>query len=145
MIKILKIFIWVIFIINISSTSFAKENFYAEGVKFFQKKKYEEAKFLFERNIVLNPKHSESYLFLAKIYSLEKNLKEEEKNLKTSILLDPTNEEATYMLMEIKLKKSNYSKVKELSNKFEKICKNLCEKNKLILESLKSLESKNES
>ena len=49
------------------------------------------------------------------------------------------------MLMEIKLKKSNYSKVKELSNKFEKICKNLCEKNKLILESLKSLEPKNES
>ena len=34
------------------------------------------------------------------------------------------------MLIEIELKKSNYLKVKELS-KILKICKNLCEKNKL--------------
>ena len=29
-----------------------------EGVILFKTKKYEEAKFLFERSIVLNPKHS---------------------------------------------------------------------------------------
>ena len=69
-----------------------------------------------------NPKDAKSYVYLAKIYNLESNEKEEEKNINTALLLEPTNEEATYMLMEIKLKKSNYSKVKELSNKFEKIC-----------------------
>ena len=75
MIKFLKIFIWIIFIINFSNISYTKENFYAEGVKLFKTKKYEEAKFLFERSIVLDPKHSESYLYLAKIYKEEENKK----------------------------------------------------------------------
>ena len=82
---------------------------------------------------------------MAKIYKIEENEKEEEKNINTVLLLDPKNEEAIYILMEIQLKKSNYSKVKELSQNFLKVCKNLCEKNKSILESLKSLEPKNES
>ena len=47
--------------------------------------------------------------------------------------------------MEIELKKSNYSKVKKLINTFSEICKNLCEKEKVILDSLKNLEPKNES
>ena len=47
--------------------------------------------------------------------------------------------------MEIELKKSNYSKVKELTDNFAKICKTLCKKNDLILKELKNLEPKNES
>ena len=39
----------------------------------------------------------------------------------------------------------NYSKVKKLSEDFVKVCKNLCDKNKSILESLANLEPKNES
>ena len=49
------------------------------------------------------------------------------------------------MLMEIGIKKSNYSKVKELSERFVKICKNLCNENEKILLDLKNLEPKNES
>ena len=49
------------------------------------------------------------------------------------------------MLMEISLKKTNYSKVKELSEKFTKVCKNLCKENKRILKDLENLEPKNES
>ena len=49
------------------------------------------------------------------------------------------------MLMEIELKKSNYSKVKELTKIFSKICKNLCNKKQLILDTLNNLEPKNES
>ena len=86
-----------------------------------------------------------SYLLLAKIYNFEKNKKEEEKNINTVLLLDPQNEEAIYILMKIELKKSNYSRVRELSENFIKVCKNLCEKNDLILKSLKNLEPKNES
>ena len=86
-----------------------------------------------------------SYLYLAKIFKIEKNAKEEEKNINTTLLLDPKNEEATFMLMEIELKKSNYLKVKELTKIFPKICKNLCKKNDLILDTLKNLEPKNES
>ena len=40
---------------------------------------------------------------------------------------------------------SNYSKVKSLSEDFVKVCKNLCNENKSILESLANLEPKNES
>ncbi len=145
MIKFLKIFTCIVFIINFSNISFSKENFYAEGVKLFKTKKYEEAKFLFERSIVLNPKHSESYLYLAKIYKEEENKKKEEKNLETTLLIDPANEEAILMLMEISLEKTNYSKVKELSEKFTKVCKNLCKENKRILNDLENLEPKNES
>ena len=49
------------------------------------------------------------------------------------------------MLMEIGIEKSNYSNVKELSERFTKICKNLCKENKQILKELENLESKNES
>ena len=145
MIKFLKLLIWVIFIINLYKISFSNENFYDEGVKLFKSTKYEEAKFLFERNIVIDPKHSNSYLYLAKIYNQINDQKKEEKNLETTLLIDPANEEAILMLMEIGIKKSNYSKVKELSEKFTKICKNLCKKNNRILKDLENLEPKNES
>ena len=145
MIKLIKIFISIIFIINFTNISFSKENFYVEGVKLFKNKKYEDAKFLFERNIVLDPKHSESYLYLAKIYKEEENQKKEEKNLETTLLIDPTNEEAILMLMKIGLEKTNYLKVKELSKRFIKVCKNLCNESKIILEDLENLEPKNES
>ena len=142
--KIKTLFIIVI-LLNFSSSIFAAENFYEQGQQKYDEKKFDDSKFLFQRSIVFDPKNAKSYLYLAKIFKLEKNEKEEEKNINTALLLDPNNEEAIYILMEIQLTKSNYTKVKELSEKFMKICKNLCEKNKSILESLKNLEPKNES
>ncbi len=145
MIKFLKIFLLVLFIINFSNISLSKENFYIEGVKLFNTKKYDEAKFLFERSIVFDPKDSKSYLYLAKIYKEKDNKKKEEKNLESTLLIDPANEEAILMLMEIALEKTNYSKVKKLSERFAKVCKNLCKENEQILKDLENLEPKNES
>ena len=143
MLKILKIFFLTIFLINFSNICFSEEDFYSEGVKLFEKKKYKKAKFLFERSIVFNPKHSNSYLYLAKIYKNNKDQKNEEKNLDTTLLIDPTNEEAILMLMEIGLEKTNYSKVKNLSERFTKVCVNLCNENKKILNELENLEPNN--
>ena len=67
----------------------------------------------------------------------------EEKNLETTLLIEPNNEEAILMSMKIALKKSNYSKVKDLSNTFTKVCKKLCDENKGILETLANIEPKN--
>ena len=145
MIKFFKIFLWIAFIINFFNISLSEESFYSEGVKLFKIKKYEEAKFLFERSIVLEPKDSESYLYLAKIYKEEENKRKEEKNLETTLLINPANEEAILMLMEVALKKTNYSMVKELSERFSKVCKNLCNENEQILKKLENLEPKNES
>ena len=143
MYKLFKIFFFTIFLINFLNISLSKENFYSEGVKLFDKKKYDEAKFLFERSIVFNPKHSNSYLYLAKIYKNKEDQRNEEKNLEATLLIEPTNEEAILMSMEIGLEKTNYSKVKELSERFAKVCIELCSENKKILKELENLEPKN--
>ena len=145
MIKFYKILVLLVFLFSFSNVSLSKENFFNEGVKLFKEKKYNDAKFLLERNIVFDPKHANSYLYLAKIYKEQDDQKKEEKNLDTALLIDPVNEEAILMLMEIGIIKTNYSKVKELSERFSIICKNLCDKNKKILKDLKNLEPKNES
>ena len=118
-----KLIIVLFLILNFGSSSFAENNFFEEGKNKYDEQKYEESKFLFQRSIVFNPKNKDSYLYLAKIYNFEKNKKEELKNIDTVLLLDPKNEEANYMLMEIELKRSNYSKVKELADNFSKFNK----------------------
>ena len=146
MIKTLKaITIFYIFI-NISNISISSENFFKKGLELYNDKNFGDAQFMFERSIVFNPRDSNSYLYLAKIYNHKKDKQKEEKNLKTSLLIEPNNEEAILMLMKISLEKSNYSKVKELSKTFSEICKKLCDENKDILETLNNIEpKKNES
>ena len=141
--KLFKITIVTYLLINIFNFSNSEEKFFEKGLKLFNDKKYEEALFMFERSIVFNPKDANSYLYLAKIYKEEKDQKNEEKNLETTLLIDPSNEEAILMMMQISIEKSNYSKVKELSKRFSKVCKNLCKENDKILKELQNLEPKN--
>ena len=142
MTKIKKFFLFLIFVLSFNSISLAEDKYFNEGLKLFNEEKYEDAKFLFERSIVFDPKASESYLYLAKIYEVEKNSKKEEKNIETTLLLDPTNEEALLMSMRIALEKTNYSKVKSLSETFSRVCKKLCNEKNEIIETLKNLEPK---
>jgi len=122
------------------------ENFFNKSLKLFNDKKYEDARFMFERGIVFNPKDSNSYLYLAKIYNIQEDQSKEEKNLEATLLIEPDNEEAILMSMKIALERSNYSKVKDLSNTFSKVCKKLCNENKEILDTLANIEpKKNES
>ena len=123
----------------------AKENFFEKAKSKYDEKEMEDSKFLFQRNIVFNPKDAKSYLYLAKIYNFEKNEREELKNLKTTLLLDSDNEEAMYMLIDIELEKSNFSAVRDLTKKFNIICSTLCEKIKSLNERLENIEAKNES
>ena len=143
--KIIRLIFILFFTINLTNFVLADDIFFEEGKKKYTENKYDESKFLFQRSIVFNPKLEKSYLYLAKIYKFEGNKREEQKNINTVLLLNPKNEEANYLLMEIELKKSNYSKVRDLAKNFKKFCINLCDKENLILESLKDLEPKNES
>ena len=143
--NILKIIILTFCLIFSTNIASSKENFFDEALKMYQDKEYDDARFLLERNIVFNPKDAKSYLYLAKIYNHEENQRKEEYNLDTALLIEPNNEEAILMLMKIALKKSNYSKVKNLSQTFVKVCKKLCDENNEIQESLKNIEPKNES
>jgi len=141
--KIFKYVILFYFSINIFNFSVGAENFYQKGLELFNKKKYEDARFMFERSIVFNPKDANSYLYLAKIYNIEENQSKEEKNLETTLLIEPNNEEAILMSMKISLKKSNFTKVKSLSKTFNEVCKKLCDENEGILETLSNIEPKN--
>ena len=140
--KIITLIFILIFFANIASS---KENFFDEALKMYQNKEYDDARFLLERNIVFNPKDAKSYLYLAKIYNHEENQRKEEYNLDTALLIEPNNEEVILMLMKIALNKSNYLKVKDLSQTFIKVCEKLCDENDEIQDSLKNLEPKNES
>jgi len=145
MFKKVKLILCIFLFVNFFNLSLAEENFFEEAKNKFNEKKLEDSKFLLQRNIVFNPKDAKSYLYLAKIYNFEENEKEEEKNLNTTLLLEPDNEEAMYMLINIYLKKSNYQKIKELKENFSVICANLCEKIKSIDAALKNIEPNNES
>ena len=141
----IKVILYLYFIISVFTNAIGSENFFEKGLKLFNNKKYEDAKFMFERSIVFNPKDSNSYLYLAKIFNQQEDQNQEEKNLDATLLIEPNNEEAILMLMKIGLDKSNYSKVKELSKTFTKVCKNLCKENQDILDTLENIEPKNES
>tara|TARA_B100000902_G_C26984137_1_gene751759 strand:+ start:91 stop:531 length:441 start_codon:yes stop_codon:yes gene_type:complete len=141
--KKFKLILFFYLVINVFNVSKGNENFFNKGLELYNDKKYEDAKFMFERNIVFNPKDSNSYLYLAKIYNAQEDQRKEEKNLVTTLLIEPNNEEALLMSMKIALKKSNYSKVKDLSKTFTKVCQKLCDENKIILETLANIEPKN--
>ena len=73
-------------------------------------------------------------------FDLEENKAEQEKYINSTLLLEPKNEEAMYLLIDIELKRSNFSKVEELKKNFKKICLSMCEKLASINSRLKELE-----
>ena len=143
--KIFKLVFIILLFFSFNTQVFSKENFFKKALKLYEKKKYDDARFLFERSIVFNPKNANSYLYLAKIYNHEENQRKEKLNLETVLLIEPNNEEAILMMMKIAIEKSNYDEVKNLSDTFSKVCKSLCYENQKIKESLKNIDQKNES
>ena len=121
------------------------KNFFDEAKKLFEDEKYEDSKFLFQRNIVYNPKHANSYLYLAKIFKIEEDKSAQEKNIDTTLLLDPKNEEAMYLLIDMEIERSDFLKVEKLKKDFKSICSFLCEKLTLIEDRLKEFEKKDAS
>ena len=121
---------------------FAKSDYFTEGVNLFKKKKFEEAQFKFEQDIVYNPKSELSYLYLSKIFNKlnKKNL--EEQNLNTVMLLNPKNEEAIYNLAKLKLETSDYQKSKELNDRLNNICNKLCNQSKKLKVEIENLSKK---
>ena len=120
----------------------ANNIYFDEGLKLFNSKKFEEAKFKFEQNIVFNPKSEMSYLYLSKIFKNLKNKNLQEKNLNTVILLNPKNEEAIYNLAKLKLETSDYQKSKELNDRLKNICDKLCNQSKKLKVEIENLSKK---
>ena len=128
--RLLKI---IFFLVLVSSSTLADNNYFNEGLVFYENKEFDKAKFKFEQDIVFNPKNEKSYLYLSKIFNEQKKQELEEKNLNTVILLNPKNEEATYNLAQLKLKESDFEGSKKLIEKLLIFCKNYCQKSKKLI------------
>ena len=131
-----------LFVFFLGNSGIAKDNYFDEGKKLFDEKKFLESKFKFEQAIVFNPKNERSYLYLAKIFKQEEKDDLEEQNLKAVILLNPQNEEALYLLTLLKIKKSDYSESEKLIKRFEKICKKICDKEAELKKKFQTLKTK---
>ena len=135
----IKIFFFLIIFIFTQNNLLAKSQFFEDGLSLFNKKKFEDAKFKFQQDIVYNPKSELAYLYLSKIFNKQDEKSLEEQNLKTVMLLNPKNEEAIYNLALLKLGASDYKKSKELNERLKSICVNFCnqsDKLKIEIENL---------
>ncbi len=133
-------YLLILSLIFISSISLANKNskYFLEGEKLFLVNNFKEAKILFEKDIVFDTKNVKSYLYLSKIYQNLKNQIEEEKNLKTVLLLDPKNEEGLFLLTKLYLSEGDFKLAEKEYNLLKKVCKSFCNKlEKLELEILK--------
>ena len=130
------------FLFILPNALFAKSEYLNQGIDLFNKKKFEDAKFKFEQDIVFNPKSEMSYLYLSKIFNNKEKNNLEEQNLNTVMLLNPNNEEAVYYLAKLKLKSSDYKKSKELNKKLKTICIKFCTKSEKLKIEIENLSKK---
>ena len=137
--KFLNILLLIFFL---PSISFTKSEYIQEGIKLFNKKKFDDARFKFEQDIVFNPKSEISYLYLSKIFNKQKKKILEEQNLNTVMLLNPKNEEAIYNLAKLELSSSDYQKSRELNKKLKLICNNFCSKSDKLRIEIENLSKK---
>ena len=138
-IKILKLTLIFIFI---PSILYSKTQYFEEGISLFKNKKFEEAKFKFEQDIVFNPKSELAYLYLSKIFKTLDKKDLEEQNLNTVILLNPKNEEAIYNLAKLKLETSDYNKSRELNDRLNSLCEKFCGQSKNLEIEIENLSKK---
>ena len=137
-----KIFILVLTGVFVIKPLFAKNEYQLEGINLFENKKFNEAKFKFEKDIVFNPKSELSYLYLSKIFKNLDDKKLQEQNLNTVILLNPKNEEAIFNLAKLKLENSDYKKSKELNERLGSLCNNFCKESKKLEIEIENLSKK---
>ena len=139
-------FLLCIFIVNLLLffPLYGKESkYFTDAKKLYHEKNFEDSKFLFEKDIVFNPKNEKSYLYLAKIFNKNDNDEEQEINLNSVLLLNPQNDEAIYMLTLLKIKQSDYDHAKKLIDKFILVCKSFCPKKNEMQNKLEKLTPEN--
>ena len=137
-----KIFQIIFITLIISFPLQAKTQYLEEGINLYKIKKFKEAKFKFEKDIVFNPRSELSYLYLSKIFDNLDKKKLQEQNLDTVILLNPKNEEAIFNLAILKLESSDYKRSKELNERLQSLCTNFCKKSKKLKIEIENLSKK---
>jgi len=123
----MKFFIIIVFFLYSVSSYSEENNFFTKGKILFDQKKVTESKIEFERSLVSDPKHVNSYIFLSKIFSKTKKQDEEKKNLTTALLLDSKNEEALYLMSLLNIKEGDYKSLEKNYSILKLNCSKFCD------------------
>ena len=124
--KLMKYFI-ILTIFLYSSHSWSASNFYDNALENFNETKYETAIKYLEKEIVFNPKSSESFVLLGKSYEKIDDLSTANKYYNIAFTLVPHNLELNFLLGKTAYNLGNIEDYAEYISNLEILCENDCE------------------
>ena len=124
--KLMKYFIFVTLFLY-SSHSWSASNFYDNALENFNETNYETAIKYLEKEIVFNPKSSESFVLLGKSYEKIDDLSTANKYYNIAFTLVPHNLELNFLLGKTAYNLGNIEDYAEFISNLEILCDNDCE------------------
>jgi cytochrome c-type biogenesis protein CcmH/NrfG len=124
--KLMKYFI-VLTLFLFSSHSWSASNFYDNALENFNETKYETAIKYLEKEIVFNPKSSESFILLGKSYEKIDDLSTANKYYNIAFTLAPHNLELNFLLGKTAYNLGNIQDYAEFISNLEILCDKDCE------------------
>ena len=118
-----------------SSHSWSASNFYDNALENFNETNYETAIKYLEKEIVFNPKSSESFVLLGKSYEKIDDLTTANKYYNIAFTLEPHNLELNFLLGKTAYNLGNIEDYAEFISNLEILCDKDCEE----IDNLKSL------
>ncbi len=124
--KLMKNFI-ILTLFLYSSHSWSASNFYDNAIESFNETKYETAIKYLEKEIVFNPKSSESFVLLGKSYEKIDDLSTANKYYNIAFTLVPHNLELNFLLGKTAYNLGNIEDYAEFISNLEILCDKDCE------------------
>ena len=124
--KLMKYFI-ILTLFLYSSHSWSASNFYDNALENFNETKYERAIKYLEKEIVFNPKSSESFVLLGKSYEKIDDLTTANKYYNIAFTLVPHNLELNFLLGKTAYNLGNIEDYAEFISNLEILCDKDCE------------------
>ena len=124
--KLMKYFI-ILTLFLYSSHSWSASNFYDNALENFNETNYETAIKYLEKEIVFNPKSSESFILLGKSYEKIDDLSTANKYYNIAFTLVPHNLELNFLLGKTAYNLGNIEDYAEFISNLEILCDNDCE------------------
>ena len=124
--KLMKYFIFLTLFLY-SSHSWSASNFYDNALENFNETNYETAIKYLEKEIVFNPKSSESFVLLGKSYEKIDDLSTANKYYNIAFTLVPHNLELNFLLGKTAYKLGNIEDYAEFISNLEILCDKDCE------------------
>ena len=124
--RLMKILLVTIFCI-LPTSIFASNSFYASALNIFNEENFEKAIKYLEKDIVFNPKSSESYILLGKSYE---GLEDQDNALKyyeIAFTLIPHNLELNYLIGKVSFELGLIEQYAEQISNLEILCETSCE------------------